>query len=358
MSFQPMSLGVSYSKNQVLELMREHEPAAERYICCAKAWIGLVAFTEHMDKCHPDGLPEHEIPVPLTGTEREAEDAALDLELAEIEADTIPEITRTIIQYPLPPSNSDKANTPVEELPDPTDFNLADFIHSPIKSPYMAERPAPQTSSSSSTPPDGSLATPTTSTQHSPVQGGPLLKNGVQRNFLTAPNQYLPSVQQQTRFDRAFNDVVIGNAVDNKPSKLPTHIAPGLLGGSTAKNLGIPTVPPTGPGGQPTVQQEGEASKEPVLPEPSLFATTKPWRCPNPGCNKAYKQSNGLKYHQSKGYVVHHVEPLISSCLPLANATLPSMKLSILVYRSKRLKRGTGHSFVPSELDARSDTGR
>lgn len=37
------------------------------------------------------------------------------------------------------------------------------------------------------------------------------------------------------------------------------------------------------------------------MPQPSLFTTHKPWRCPNPGCNKAYKQSNGLKYHQQKG---------------------------------------------------------
>jgi transcription factor SFP1 len=40
---------------------------------------------------------------------------------------------------------------------------------------------------------------------------------------------------------------------------------------------------------------------EPHLPQPSLFTTHKAWRCPNPGCNKAYKQSNGLKYHLQKG---------------------------------------------------------
>jgi transcription factor SFP1 len=36
-------------------------------------------------------------------------------------------------------------------------------------------------------------------------------------------------------------------------------------------------------------------------PQPSLFATHRPFRCPQPGCQKSYKQSNGLKYHMSKG---------------------------------------------------------
>lgn len=35
--------------------------------------------------------------------------------------------------------------------------------------------------------------------------------------------------------------------------------------------------------------------------QPSLFATHRPYRCPQPGCQKAYKQSNGLKYHLLKG---------------------------------------------------------
>ncbi|KAJ9124676.1 hypothetical protein QFC24_003043 [Naganishia onofrii] len=34
---------------------------------------------------------------------------------------------------------------------------------------------------------------------------------------------------------------------------------------------------------------------------PSQFSDYRPYRCNKPGCTKAYKQANGLKYHQSKG---------------------------------------------------------
>jgi transcription factor SFP1 len=299
MSFQPMSLGVSYTKNQVLDNMFRSDPARERYTCCAQVWVGLIKYTEHCDKVHPEGFNENEIPVPLSQDEQllETELDDLEIESRDVVADYEEMLKPTIPHYALPPpttSSSDKG-TPREEIPDPTtEINLAEFIQSPIKSPYMATKPGPPTGSSNSTPPDGASSTPPTSNQHSPVAGPH--KSNIVRNFL--PAQYQPA--QANRFDRAFNDVVIGSS-QNKDTQLPTHIAPGLLGGSTAKNLGIPTVPPTGPGGQVTAQPEGEVAKEPVLPEPSLFATTKPWRCPNPGCNKAYKQSNGLKYHQSKG---------------------------------------------------------
>ena len=32
-----------------------------------------------------------------------------------------------------------------------------------------------------------------------------------------------------------------------------------------------------------------------VTPQPSLFSTHRPFRCPQPGCQKSYKQANGLK---------------------------------------------------------------
>jgi transcription factor SFP1 len=38
-----------------------------------------------------------------------------------------------------------------------------------------------------------------------------------------------------------------------------------------------------------------------VTPQPSLFSTHRPFRCPQPGCQKSYKQANGLKYHMLKG---------------------------------------------------------
>lgn len=38
-----------------------------------------------------------------------------------------------------------------------------------------------------------------------------------------------------------------------------------------------------------------------VTPQASLFSTHRPFRCPQPGCQKSYKQANGLKYHMLKG---------------------------------------------------------
>lgn len=56
---------------------------------------------------------------------------------------------------------------------------------------------------------------------------------------------------------------------------------------------------PSGSGG------DGNGPNRPNMPngepQPSLFATHRPFRCPQPGCQKSYKQSNGLKYHMSKG---------------------------------------------------------
>jgi transcription factor SFP1 len=126
----------------------------------------------------------------------------------------------------------------------------------------------------------------------------------------TAPR----SAKQQKRFDRAFNEVVAAASPPNKQTPItPTAVAPGVLFASAVAGLGIPTTPPV-PGqkgadakdGQPEEEvtpQTGNAANlaEAQLPQPSLFTTHKPWRCPNPGCNKAYKQSNGLKYHQQKG---------------------------------------------------------
>lgn len=56
------------------------------------------------------------------------------------------------------------------------------------------------------------------------------------------------------------------------------------------------------------------------LPPPSLFTTHKAWRCPNPGCNKAYKQSNGLKYHLAKGQCDFAIHDAIDNGLTLEEA--------------------------------------
>lgn len=58
----------------------------------------------------------------------------------------------------------------------------------------------------------------------------------------------------------------------------------------------------------PAPAQEEEEEEHEVVGEPaeaalapSQFSDYRPYRCNKPGCTKAYKQANGLKYHQSKG---------------------------------------------------------
>lgn len=107
-----------------------------------------------------------------------------------------------------------------------------------------------------------------------------------------------------------------GSGGHTEKVKLPKAVAPGVLFAQQVGALGLPTgpqalLPPAAAAAATQVSpvQAKEAPvaaaatdpNEPPLPAPSLFATHKPWRCPKPGCNKSYKQSNGLKYHQSKG---------------------------------------------------------
>jgi transcription factor SFP1 len=56
----------------------------------------------------------------------------------------------------------------------------------------------------------------------------------------------------------------------------------------------------------PAQEEEEEEHDVPGEPAdaalaPSQFSDYRPYRCNKPGCTKAYKQANGLKYHQSKG---------------------------------------------------------
>jgi transcription factor SFP1 len=56
----------------------------------------------------------------------------------------------------------------------------------------------------------------------------------------------------------------------------------------------------------PAQEEEEEEHDVPGEPTdatlaPSQFSDYRPYRCNKPGCTKAYKQANGLKYHQSKG---------------------------------------------------------
>lgn len=344
MSFQPMSLGTSYNRSQVQGLMaRSDAELTKAYECCGKTHSGLHSLLEHVEDCHPfsdPNMPPEDSFSPVTH--------AMDLELDDVAEEPAQPPTSGSSQSSLSPDTT--ASVPVPSYPLPTSKTPTDSVgKSPLKLSDVLKSPPEgeslvkasnltltRTQSSSSSPPDGSLATPTTSTQPSPVFSQPKI-NPARPAFMSMGTNAMRPAAQQKRFDRAFNEVVAGRKEDEPKSDMPTAVAPGVLFASAVSSLGIPTVPPGTKTTETTTPKEGEAEvkpavtdatasasaasqpsststsaaapntpkvfPEPALPQPSLFSSHKPWRCPNPGCNKAYKQSNGLKYHQQKGYV-------------------------------------------------------
>ncbi|OCF36748.1 hypothetical protein I316_01344 [Kwoniella heveanensis BCC8398] len=361
MSFQPMSLGgmslgTSYSKSQVHNMMAKPRSDAEltkAYECCGKTHAGLHALLEHVEDVHPFSDPN----MPPDTSNNNAGGFspvtnAMDLDLEDVEAELPGDQTRTatasarssispnltaavpVPSYPLPTPGS-KVTTPTEQASaGKSPLKLSDVLKSPpeAESSATANKASnltlTRTGSTGSSPPDGSLATPTTSTQPSPVFAQPKI-NPARPSFLGSTGTAARPSAQQKRFERAFNEVVAGQKTDGTitspdgKTTVPTAVAPGVLFASAVSSLGIPTIPPSGQkaaSNTTTPQEEGDATAsltdgaaaaggtpsknllpEPALPQPSLFSSHKPWRCPNPGCNKAYKQSNGLKYHQQKG---------------------------------------------------------
>lgn len=364
MSFQPMSFSFgtgSYSKSQVHSLManagrpRTDAELTNTYECCGHTHHGLHDLLEHVEDAHPFTDPGDTLPgmdnippvstsaVPGRGTVQHIgfspQVLAMDMDMDVAEPPHMGTIeerasgggsTRSsmspisvpaVPSYPVPTSaSSSKPSTPNETATSPAPLQISDVLTSPFGNSPMTSGPFANTTSStqsqskgttdpnsnastsSSSPPEGSLRTPMTSAHPSPVFAVP--KVGPTRGFLGShPQSRLP----QQRFDRAFNEVVAGSGSpkDKDPKAAPTAVAPGVLFASAVAGLGIPTTPPV-PGQKPEQPKDtdgkavtGDAAAQ--LPQPSLFTTHKPWRCPNPGCNKAYKQSNGLKYHQQKG---------------------------------------------------------
>ncbi|WWD17411.1 hypothetical protein CI109_101852 [Kwoniella shandongensis] len=362
MSFQPMSLGTSfqpgtsYSKSQVRQLMRSDAELTKQYECCGQSHKGLHELLEHVEDCHPfadPNMPPTEGFSPVTN--------AMELEMDDVEEDVPPTASNSsqssispnlthpqpVPSYPLPtPGRSSKGSTPTGEASvGKSPLKLSDVLKSPPDADTTiraSNLTLTRTGSTGSSPPDGSLATPTTSTQPSPVFTQPKI-NPARPSFLGSTGTGVRPAAQQKRFDRAFNEVVAGRKDEiaqtkgDTTSTVPTAVAPGVLFASAVSSLGIPTVPPTANGqpksasGTTTPQEvlEGELPApngtkstfpEPPLPQPSLFSSHKPWRCPNPGCNKAYKQSNGLKYHQQKGQCDFAIHDAVDLGLTLEEA--------------------------------------
>ena len=313
MSFpQPMSFGTSYSKNQVHSLMAARSDAelTQGYECCGERHAGLHELLEHVEDAHPFSDPdESSAPVHLGYTPQVL---AMDMEMDGL--DVLEEVNETLEreQSGSGSHRSSLSPVPTYALPgaaeprtgtSPLPLQISEILRSPVGDSALSAHSA----SDCSSPPDGSIATPNTSTQPSPVFAAPKVNPRGPSSFWPGA---LPRDISSRRFDRAFNEVVAGKP---SPAKdiTPIAVAPGVLFGSAAA-LTTPTTPTVasapenGEAEVSPTKAEGSLAKpnEPALPQPSLFSTHKPWRCPNPGCNKAYKQSNGLKYHQQKGLVI------------------------------------------------------
>ncbi|WVW83781.1 hypothetical protein I302_105802 [Kwoniella bestiolae CBS 10118] len=400
MSFQPMSLGTSYSKSQVTNMMRNKPRSdaelTQAYECCGKTHAGLHALLEHVEDCHPFSDPN--IPPDNNNTNNNNPGGfspvtnAMDLDLDDVEAELPSNNNKTSItsarssispnltnavpvpSYPLPTSGS-KATTPTEQASiGKSPLKLSDVLKSPpeVESTLTSNANASlmgnkasnltltRTGSTGSSPPEGSLATPTTSTQPSPVFAQPKINPARPLpTFLGSTGGGIRPAAQQMRFDRAFNEVVAGpktttaTTTGDAKSSVPTAVAPGVLFASAVSSLGIPTIPPnqqkqtatqsTNPSTGITTPQEelpegattpntvsgnttpnktanGFTMNDIQLPAPSLFSSSRPWRCPNPGCNKSYKQSNGLKYHQMKGQCDFAIHDAVDLGLSLEEA--------------------------------------
>lgn len=344
------SMGRSYTRGQIHDLMamRSDAELTKEYECCNIKHSGLHALLEHVEDQHPYGEPADKS---ANNSAQNAVDLgfspmmAMDLEL-EPEADhSAPSATNStrsttspcpVPNYPLTPTTANGTTTAVrpDALTAAQNKGFALSFSDMLKSPPGEAKVAlptllPSTTSSS---PDN-LRTPTGSATPSPPYAAPKITAASRNAFMSEPAR-----SGNQRLERAFNEVVSGKpGATEDPTKPPgpTAVAPGVLF-TAAAAMGIPPAPPLGRqngregtvnptattaaagaagatvgqdekkdanGKDATAPVAGERPKpaEPHLPPPSLFTTHKAWRCPNPGCNKAYKQSNGLKYHLQKG---------------------------------------------------------
>lgn len=331
-------LSTSYSKSQVASMMKQRtdEELMAKYECCGQVLSGLHALVEHVEDTHPDGVeskPEldliaqlgfspamHGMDLDMEGVDEELPGETDAAGTSSSHGSTSPPVPH----YPLPPSaSSSKPSTPGVTTASTSSppfgsrsippLEISDVLTSPpeVESALTASRPdrnLTRTNSTCSSPPEGSVTTPMTA---SPTSGNtPKIRQATAPTFGFG----VPSHPQHRSFDRAFNEVVAGPSKNVLRPEFkvpgPSAVAPGLLFGSAVASMGIPVVPPPGQkvppeqgGSSVAPGQEPAVISEAPLPAPSAFMTNRPWRCPNPGCNKSYKQSNGLKYHQQKGSV-------------------------------------------------------
>lgn len=75
----------------------------------------------------------------------------------------------------------------------------------------------------------------------------------------------------------------------------------------------------------PSVTMQGTGAPESHISRPgATLVVDKPYKCPAPGCDKAYKQMNGLKYHRLHGHCNQNNMPIQPQTAAAAAAQTPN----------------------------------
>ncbi|KAN0060001.1 Transcription factor sfp1 [Thecaphora frezii] len=129
-------------------------------------------------------------------------------------------------------------------------------------------------------------------------------------------------------------------------------------------NLFFPASGTSTAGGQPPAKRERTASANvPITAiniENALKASSscvdKPYKCPAPGCDKAYKQMNGLKYHRLHGHCNQNNLPIQTQAAQ-ATAHLPTVAINTNVAGAKATSQSQASgSWAPSPLASKAST--
>lgn len=377
------SLSHSYTRGHLETMMNRRNEAeyTKEYDCCGVKHNGLHALLEHVEDQHPyleSHMPDAGFsPVTL------AMDLDLEGDLDNVPSTTNSTRSSTsprpVPNYPLTPTttNVPKTDAPASTTGNATTTNAANGNSNATVNPSSV---TPLQLSDVLKSPAGGEASSLPGLNGQVVD----LSSGVPKFTSSASRGAFlggPAKTGQQRFDRAFNEVVAGKAGLEDPNKPPglTAVAPSVLftsasamghpqasaivgrrEGTAGSGSATPAAPTANTSGTATPAtpttataptdatattttetkaEDGDKPEEkadttggpppppgapkltdPPLPPPSLFTTHKAWRCPNPGCNKAYKQSNGLKYHLQKGQCDFAIHDAIDHGLTLEEA--------------------------------------
>ncbi|PWN21005.1 hypothetical protein BCV69DRAFT_298798 [Microstroma glucosiphilum] len=111
----------------------------------------------------------------------------------------------------------------------------------------------------------------------------------------TSGDDHLPACAPPNLFFPAPGSSAMAGANSTTPGH-PALNAPVNVGGNSTSSSNLPP-----PAKRERIASCGSSSGDVKQLDKDGKVIDKPFRCPNPGCDKAYKQANGLKYHRLHG---------------------------------------------------------